>query len=175
MYSLGHRNIVAMLPCFGVAHGLGMLGRCAGDLLGAAALAVADPYPRGSLAVTLGLALLFFVFVWLGFRRFSFTDAICAVERIEARGAAAEDFSDDPAPQATRQERQERRLRELAEGASLTAREVEVFELLARGRNARFIMDELHVTRNTAKAHIAHIYTKLGVHSHQELLSLVEE
>ena len=39
---------------------------------------------------------------------------------------------------------------------------------------AQYIMDTLHVTRNTAKAHIAHVYTKLGVHSHQELLSLVE-
>ena len=67
------------------------------------------------------------------------------------------------------------RCQELEQLGGLTPREAEVFELLVRGRNARFIMDTLHVTRNTAKAHIGHIYTKLGVHSHQELLTLVEE
>lgn len=35
-------------------------------------------------------------------------------------------------------------------------------------------MDALQVTRSTAKAHISHVYVKLGVHSHQELLSLIE-
>ena len=67
------------------------------------------------------------------------------------------------------------RCHEMALAVGLTPREEEVFDLLARGRNARYIMDALHVTRNTAKAHIAHIYAKVGVHSHQELLSLVED
>ena len=29
------------------------------------------------------------------------------------------------------------------------------------------------VSYNTVKTHVAHIYTKLGVHSHQELIDLV--
>ncbi len=43
-----------------------------------------------------------------------------------------------------------------------------------RGRNARYLQDQLSITRNTAKSHIAHIYVKLGVHSQQELIDLVE-
>lgn len=54
----------------------------------------------------------------------------------------------------------------------LTAREREVFVLLAHGRNGRYIMDHLVISRNTAKSHIKHIYSKLGVHSHQELIDL---
>lgn len=58
--------------------------------------------------------------------------------------------------------------------ANLTDREQEIFEYLARGRNVRFIQEELTVSYNTVKTHVSHIYAKLGVHSHQELIDLVE-
>ncbi len=57
----------------------------------------------------------------------------------------------------------------------LTDREQEIFELLARGRNIRYIEKELMVSYNTVKTHVSHIYAKLGVHSHQELINLVEQ
>ena len=60
----------------------------------------------------------------------------------------------------------------LSDEFGLTAREREVFVLLAHGRNGRYIMDHLVISRNTAKSHIKHIYFKLGVHSHQELIDL---
>lgn len=60
----------------------------------------------------------------------------------------------------------------LSDELGLTAREREVFVLLAHGRNGRYIMDHLIISRNTAKSHIKHIYSKLGVHSHQELIDL---
>lgn len=60
----------------------------------------------------------------------------------------------------------------LSDEFGLTAREREVFGLLAHGRNGRYIMDHLVISRNTAKSHIKHIYTKLGVHSHQELIDM---
>lgn len=194
MYSLGRRNVVAMMFFFGVAESLGALGRVAGVGLGKHALSLVDSNLHGTQSIMLYLALAFFLFIWLGFKRFSFTRAIRGVEAIEETGAAriaiagnagttgeagiveAAGAAGVEAPQTESQsERYAQRCRELAARGSLTPREVEVFELLVRGRNARFIMDDLHITRNTAKAHIAHIYTKLGVHSHQELLSLVEE
>lgn len=94
------------------------------------------------------------------------------------KGQAAEEFGQAPVENdevSTDIAKRQERCRSLAEKGNLTPREVEVFELLARGRNASYIMDELNVTRNTAKAHIAHIYLKLGIHSHQKLLSLIEE
>ncbi len=60
----------------------------------------------------------------------------------------------------------------LGDKFGLTEREREVFLLLAHGRNGRYIMDNLVISRNTAKTHIKHIYSKLGVHSHQELIDL---
>ena len=47
----------------------------------------------------------------------------------------------------------------------LTAREVEVLALLARGHSTREIAQALVVTPKTAANHIEHIYTKLGVSS----------
>ena len=53
-----------------------------------------------------------------------------------------------------------------AAGASgLTAREVEVLRLLARGRSNKAIAAALTVTPKTVSSHVEHIYTKLGVAS----------
>jgi LuxR family maltose regulon positive regulatory protein len=49
--------------------------------------------------------------------------------------------------------------------ASLSAREVEVSELLARGMSNREIADVLCITEVTAKAHVRHILEKLGARS----------
>lgn len=56
----------------------------------------------------------------------------------------------------------------------LTPREFDTFGLLARGRNRKFISEELTVSEETVKSHVYSIYRKLGVHSQQELLDLVE-
>ena len=66
------------------------------------------------------------------------------------------------------------RIQNLSEEHGLTARETEIFALLARGRNAQFIMNHFVISRNTVKSHVRHIYTKLDVHSQQELINLVE-
>lgn len=68
----------------------------------------------------------------------------------------------------------ENQIRVLAKEYKLTPREVEVFELLARGRSVPFIRDSLVISRDTAATHVKHIYSKLGVHSRQELIDLVQ-
>ncbi|MFD4182758.1 HD domain-containing phosphohydrolase [Rhodococcus sp. NPDC058514] len=55
--------------------------------------------------------------------------------------------------------------------AGLTAREVQVLQLLARGFSNRNIADELVISRKTVGAHVEHIYTKIGV-SNRALASL---
>jgi DNA-binding CsgD family transcriptional regulator len=47
----------------------------------------------------------------------------------------------------------------------LTAREVQVLELVARGHSTKQIAHRLSVTPKTAANHIEHIYTKLGISS----------
>lgn len=57
----------------------------------------------------------------------------------------------------------------------LTAREREVLELMARGRDMPYMGETLCISRNTLKMHIRHMYTKLDAHSRQDVISIVEE
>ena len=56
----------------------------------------------------------------------------------------------------------------------LTPREEQVMRLLARGRSASYVAQELGLSTNTVRGYVQAIYAKLGVHSKQELIDLVE-
>ncbi len=57
----------------------------------------------------------------------------------------------------------------------LTPREREIALLLSQGRSLPYIQEKLSIAEGTARTHVAHIYQKLGVHSRQEFLDLVEQ
>ena len=102
-------------------------------------------------------------YAMFGMRGFSFDETVASLAAIPAPHAGEE-----------RPARPRAFLADMAVAAELTAREREVFELLAQGRNGGYIQRQLGVSYNTVKTHVAHIYTKFGVHSHQELIDLVE-
>jgi len=56
------------------------------------------------------------------------------------------------------------------ENVNLTAREIEVVDLLAEGISPANISKILYISQSTTYKHIAHIYEKMGVSSQQELL-----
>ena len=56
----------------------------------------------------------------------------------------------------------------------LSERESDVLFLLSKGRTISYIAEELHISFNTAKSHIRHVYVKTGVHTRQELLDMIE-
>lgn len=56
----------------------------------------------------------------------------------------------------------------------LTQREVEVLGLQARGRDLSHMADALYVSQNTVRSHCRNLYRKLGVHSKQEAINLLE-
>lgn len=64
-------------------------------------------------------------------------------------------------------------LRQIAVSHGLSPRETDVFLLLSQGYSRKYICDELFIADGTASTHIGRIYEKLGVHSKQELLSVV--
>lgn len=66
------------------------------------------------------------------------------------------------------------RVQQLADEYSLTEREREVFMLLAHGRGSQSISDVLTISLYTTRAHTRNIYAKLGVHSRQELMDMVD-
>lgn len=63
--------------------------------------------------------------------------------------------------------------RSLASAYALSDREAEVMSMLAEGYSRTHIRDALVISEGTVKAHVAHIYQKLGVHSKDELLDLI--
>ena len=56
----------------------------------------------------------------------------------------------------------------------LTPREEEVLQLLACRESPSQIEKNIYVAHGTLKAHISHIYRKLGIHSREELFELLE-
>lgn len=80
---------------------------------------------------------------------------------VEAEAAAADD-------------RHRALCKRAAAKSNLTKKELEVMTLLYRGFSSKRIADELYISDNTARTHIGNIYRKLGVHSKQDLMKLVD-
>lgn len=55
----------------------------------------------------------------------------------------------------------------------LSARELEILDLFAQGRSANWIAEHLTISKNTVRTHLRAIYSKLDVHSRQELLDFL--
>ena len=59
--------------------------------------------------------------------------------------------------------------------AALTERELDVMRLAAQGLTLQGIADELFVSRETVKKHLANVYQKLDVHTKLQAVSLLRE
>ena len=62
----------------------------------------------------------------------------------------------------------------IAQEHGLSARESQVFSLVARGRTSAYIQDQLCISQHTVKTHRNNIYRKLDVATRDELITLVE-
>lgn len=61
----------------------------------------------------------------------------------------------------------------LSQRHGLSERQREILLLLAEGNTPRAVSNQLSISPGTVKAHVQHIYKKLGVHSKEELDALV--
>lgn len=62
----------------------------------------------------------------------------------------------------------------IAQEFGLSPRELDILRSLARGYDANTTAEKLSISWNTVRTHIRNVYNKLDVHSHQELIVLVD-
>lgn len=163
--SVGARNELSTISMVALTLGASWLGIAAGALLGqlTASMAVANPA-----VVLLMAALVTFVFVGYSFvilRRFSFEETVQGI--LPVASVALKEKEEDS---LSLEEQCETVIREYG----LTNREGDVLKLLARGRTSSIIQEKLFLSHNTIKTHVRHIYTKMDIHSQQELIDKVE-
>lgn len=174
---IGRRNLFGMLPVLGFSHAYGSIGTTLGAIAGHATNDYVANNSLAATAVCMAIVFAFVAFLWIGFRSFSFTKTINGIQELSVEHDKPFNGQREEVPDNNEESTSDTialRCSELAAEYGLTPRETEIFEMLARGRNGRFIMEHYVISRNTTKSHIKHIYAKLGVHSHQELIDLVQ-
>ena len=66
-----------------------------------------------------------------------------------------------------------RRCAEIGEEHGLTKREIEVIQLICLGRSKSYIAETFDIAENTVRGYAKNAYRKLGIHSRQDLLTIV--
>lgn len=168
LIALGAKNTVSALPMLAWGNAMASWGTLLGANFGRFTNVVATDSTMTSI-ISACLVFGIVAYVVLVQKSFSFSLTIQGIQPLTPLATAATGIEADGAQQPL-----EGRCAAIGTAAGLTDREQEIFEYLARGRNVRFIQDELTVSYNTVKTHVSHIYAKLDVHSHQELIDLVE-
>lgn len=138
--------------------------------------------------ITMAITFAFVAYNYVGMRNYSFAETIEGITPAHTESLmknasgeeAAAQLAEEAEPAEGLQQKSDDTAFEtacaaVAEEHRLTARETEVFELLARGRTSPVIQEKLVLSHNTVKTHVRHIYAKLDVHSQQELINMVEE
>lgn len=65
------------------------------------------------------------------------------------------------------------RCRAISDAYGLTNRESEILPYLAQGYSLPYIRNELYIAQSTIDTHVRHIYSKLDIHSREELITKV--
>ena len=156
------QNVFALLPTFALLRCVQSLGTNIGAISGHVSNDLVGSNAQVAAPIAALATFVFIAFMWVGFRKFSFTETIRGVATVAASSSeVAVNRLDDACVL-------------LGERYSLTSRETEILAMLARGRDGQFVIDHFVISRNTMKTHVKHIYQKLGIHSRQELIDVVE-
>lgn len=166
LVSLSRRNVHNAIAVFSWGWALNSLGVIFGANMGRAINMSWVDNPSFSVIATAILTFCFIAYVILFLQAFSFEKTISEIHEPDP---VTPPIMDEPSVLDI-----DECCDKLAQECTLTKREVEVLKLLARGRSGVFIQNELVVSYNTVKSHVKHIYMKTGVHTHQELIDLVE-
>ena len=167
LFEIIRENELPKLETFAIGRLLSELGIAAGWGLGLAVVSLAGEGANTAILVieavlvaliVLGLALL---------GRETQTEA----PRLDEESPVTGSPQAQPDPYAYRA----RAVSSLEDEFDLSPREREVFEMLASGRSPKRISEKLFVSESTAKSHCYRIYQKVGVHSQQDLLDVIDD
>ena len=161
---IANRNRAGAVAVFSWGRGVCALGSIAGAALGLWCNSLIATSPDLLEFVSGVMLVAVAAYALIGLRTFSFDDTVEGV-----------DSGEGPAAAASPEDVFEERCTQVIEQYGLSKREGEVFRMLARGRDRTYVQEQLVISRNTVKAHVRHIYEKLGVHSHQDLIDLVQD
>ena len=157
------------LPAFfllGLALGVARLSIAGGRLL---AQVFAEPWGldlHGVLIVAIWVLVVTVSLIFASYLRFA------SKQKEHRFDEVPDELSEPAAPEA---DATEAALGLLRETYGLSEREVEIIREFSAGRSARYIADYFVLSEHTVKTHLRRAYTKLDVHSRQELLDLIEE
>lgn len=154
---------------FGLFRGCVQLGACAGTALGATLVDRGIPLVPVYQAMVCLCAFVPMVVTALEKRLVAVGHAGTLND-----GAAAGDGPAGETGCACEPDRGNGALAALGDRCRLSPREQEILALLVRGRSVPYMRETLAISTNTIETHVKHIYAKVGVHSKQELLDLVE-
>lgn len=164
---VGSRNELSTVPMVALTMGSSWLGIAIGALLGQGiAILALDNFSilLGALGI---MTFLFVVYNFVALKGFSFEKTIQGIQPV----AKVNETPETPPEELSRFEDD---CETVIKEYGLTQREGDVLKLLAKGRTSPVIQEKLFLSHNTVKTHVRHIYTKMEIHSQQELIDKVE-
>ena len=175
------RRISAVIV-FGYGYGAYLLGSGLGWLFGVQALgslfgAIGESFAYMIMALVV-LACAFIIFSEREFDRLfapAEEDAPSLGDLLRQDLAAGDETDGSAEGEPVRKGRFGVAIDQLATAYQLSPRETDVLRCLAMGYNSSTTASKLSISWNTVRTHTRNIYGKLGVHSHQELIALVDE
>ncbi|MCL1797833.1 MAG: helix-turn-helix transcriptional regulator [Eggerthellaceae bacterium] len=183
--SVVYQKKLSPVVVFGFGYGIYMVGRTIGWTSGAWLLPqVSYPIAEPIILVVLALLILICAVVVFSEKDFDSLFSLALGENFTLeelpRLHSANGFNGGNGSDGNGVEQEDRgrpymeACKRVGSSARLSAREKDVFELLALGRGIENIAQRLSISLNTARTHTHNIYAKLEVHSRSELIALVE-
>ncbi len=187
--AVGARNVLGALSTSASAIAASWLGIACGALISQGVTALGTFDQQLTLVVLMLITFVFMTYNFIVMRTFSFDETIRGVRSVPhqiAQRASHVNGEEDVTEKANESGHMApddgdqgdvkfaHACEALQERYALTQREYDVLCLLARGRTSTIIQEKLVLSHNTVKTHVRHIYTKLGIHSQQELIDMVE-
>ena len=167
---IAYRQRVRPVAVFGMGFAALYAGYSLGGFVGVYLAQFADSITGLLLGCSLLALVCIGIALWWLFNERSGTSPFAAIAAL-----AADATTDAASASVSLEECYDQAVSRIRETYGLSPRETEVLSLLARGRSSTYISDTLYISLNTTKKHIQHIYKKLGIHSNQEAIDLVDD